>query len=339
MTNGKAPEEVPQIMRRTAELMESYSAPEHHREDWTLFTKVTLEWTMHWLAGADETDCVRYIVYGASHDRPWLLEEQGKASVMDCTVFGETIGQTIGRLAKGDCEAERLLAQGLEKELATTHTKVDFAGQLDRAVLTDPAAYSAYIRFRTDDSFIRATLHALLCANGIPSSSWDRAYIDKVVEACILFHDLYGFQRHTFERECANIFLIAGLTSSDAHLVDQVHLKALSLQYDAARDAVVPPLMKAVCLQYITGYPSSHMHMSRYGMRQLLTQAVAGSVTRTYASTGSTVSYSSYPGHGTTARLKPVISQASASAPARGTLLIEGADFLLSPRPARRQTG
>ncbi|MFF3248801.1 hypothetical protein ACFYWY_34900 [Streptomyces sp. NPDC002870] len=338
MTDGKAPEEVPQIMQRTGELMQSYSAPEHHREDWTLFTKVTLEWTMHWLAGADETDCVRYIVYGASHDRPWLLEEQGKASVLDCVVFGETIGETIGRLAGGDYEAERLLAQGLEKELATTHTKVDFAGQLDRAVLTEPATYSAYIRFRTDDSFVRATLHALLCANGIPSTSWDRSYIDKVVEASILFHDLYGFQRHTFERECANIFLIAGLTSSDAHLVDQVYLKALSLQYDTARDATVPPLMKAVCLQYIAGYPSSHMHMSRYGMRQLLTQAVADSVTRTYASIGSTVSYSSHRGHGTTARLKQVSAQASHPAPA-GAMLIEGADFLLRPPHTRQQSG
>ncbi|MFE9259191.1 hypothetical protein, partial [Streptomyces sp. NPDC006879] len=272
----------------------------------------------HWLVGEDETDCVRYVVYGASHDRPWLLEEQGKPEVLDCEVFAETIGETISRLAGGDREAEHLLARGLEKELATTHDKVRLARQLGGAVLTDPAAYDAYARFRADDSFIRATLYALLCANGIHSSLWDRSYIDKVVEACILFHDLHGLQRHTYEQECANIFLIAGVTASDAHLVDEMYLKALSLQYDAARDARVPALMKAVCLQYITGYPSSHMHMARYGMRQLLTQTVTESSTRNYASTGSTASYSSHSGQGAAARLKRADGRQPARRPARG---------------------
>ncbi|GAB0106182.1 hypothetical protein JMUB6875_51650 [Nocardia sp. JMUB6875] len=237
---------------------------------------------IHWHADHDEktlADAIKFLSCALLPDRPWMAEE-GLDSVLDNRIFGETLRAICARITGNDTVAFRLIQAEFEYSYsAACERALDTCTAAGRHILSDRQAYVDYLERRIPDALIRGSLYMLLCANDVRSTDWDKPYIDKVCEACLLFHEIYALTRHSHEMEYNNMFLLSDC--ADAATINDAYTYALSLQYDVAREPSVGKTLKSVSLQYLTGYVSSHADMSRYGMRRAIVQAAANTTQNT----------------------------------------------------------
>lgn len=128
-----------------------------------------------------------------------------------------------------------------------------------------------------------------------------------------------------------NIFRQAG--RNDAATLTSAYAEIMSLQYDAISDQTVSPIMRAVCHQYIMGHLTSHLWMARYGLRQVLVDALVRASSADYADSGCVSQYQVSRSDGTISENPPITSRQinpGDQHPGTAGLVIEDADLRIS---------
>ncbi|WP_030018037.1 hypothetical protein [Streptomyces monomycini] len=325
------------INKRVSVIMVRYSGAPSERTDWEMGLKTSMEWLMHWTALTEESwnDLAAYISCALLLDRPWLADKT-LHPITAHRIYGETFGDIAARIAGDDSQAASILTEGMDACYAAACQRHEALKAIESInPLAEQHAYERYMNLKALDGGGLHVLYALLAAGGVPSTDWDPGYLDKVMQACTLTHDMLALARHAHEKEKMNLFRLGGRT--DAETLKSAFAQVLSLQYDVMSDSRVPQKMRDVCLQYVTGHVSSHLWMARYGLRSLVTNALSGVQSAKFEDSGNTSHYrvgsSSLPSQQGEENAEPqhVGSFPRDSAQARHT--IENADLCVDDQP------